>query len=183
MIVCIENDWRYADFETRSREYIEPNVPPHGYGQRGGYPIPREVRDKEGNRCCRWCFSPVTPPRRTWCSKDCVDDANTRRNWKVIVDEIRKRDQVCQICGGTSYRGGSTYREQKGYEDIPYRDRPLSTMLSEYFEVDHIIAVHEGGTDHPDNLRLLCRGCHKEVTAEQKRRWANQKNPQNQLEF
>lgn len=32
------------------------------------------------------------------------------------------------------------------------------------WEVDHIIPVANGGTDHPANLRLLCRACHLDVT-------------------
>jgi len=30
-----------------------------------------------------------------------------------------------------------------------------------HFEVDHIIARAKGGTDHPDNLQLLCGHCNK----------------------
>ena len=34
-------------------------------------------------------------------------------------------------------------------------------------EVDHIVAVKDGGNHHPDNLRTLCRKCHKARTAQQ----------------
>ena len=27
-------------------------------------------------------------------------------------------------------------------------------------ELHHLIAAEDGGTDHPDNLRILCRRCH-----------------------
>ncbi|WP_420042603.1 HNH endonuclease [Bordetella genomosp. 9] len=37
-------------------------------------------------------------------------------------------------------------------------------------EVDHIIPVAKGGTDHPDNLRAMNRDCHAEKT----KREANQ---------
>lgn len=33
------------------------------------------------------------------------------------------------------------------------------------FEVDHIIALQHGGTNHVDNLEALCRNCHGEKTA------------------
>ena len=32
-------------------------------------------------------------------------------------------------------------------------------------ELDHIVNVKAGGTDHPDNARLLCGPCHKIKTA------------------
>ena len=27
-------------------------------------------------------------------------------------------------------------------------------------ELHHVIEVADGGTDHPDNLKVLCKGCH-----------------------
>jgi 5-methylcytosine-specific restriction enzyme A len=32
-------------------------------------------------------------------------------------------------------------------------------------QVDHIIPLHKGGTDHPDNLEALCLSCHERKTA------------------
>ncbi len=32
-------------------------------------------------------------------------------------------------------------------------------------EVDHIVRLADGGTDHPSNLQSLCEDCHKEKTA------------------
>ncbi len=32
-------------------------------------------------------------------------------------------------------------------------------------EVDHIIPLHQGGTDDPANLQALCHDCHAEKTA------------------
>jgi 5-methylcytosine-specific restriction protein A len=36
-------------------------------------------------------------------------------------------------------------------------------------DVDHRVAVADGGTDDRSNLRALCRDCHKRHTAEQNR--------------
>ena len=36
------------------------------------------------------------------------------------------------------------------------------------WNVDHIIPVKQGGTDDPDNLRLLCISCHNAVGYEQR---------------
>ena len=34
------------------------------------------------------------------------------------------------------------------------------------FEVDHIQALHNGGSNHVDNLEALCRNCRLEKTAQ-----------------
>ena len=33
-------------------------------------------------------------------------------------------------------------------------------------EVDHVIPLHQGGTDDFDNLQALCHDCHAEKTAQ-----------------
>jgi len=38
-------------------------------------------------------------------------------------------------------------------------------------EVDHIIARRKGGSDDPDNLQALCKGCHSRKTALEDNRW------------
>jgi hypothetical protein len=37
--------------------------------------------------------------------------------------------------------------------------------LTAWFEVDHIMRLDRGGSNHVDNLQALCRNCHGEVTA------------------
>lgn len=43
------------------------------------------------------------------------------------------------------------------------------TVLSEWWEVDHIVPVKDGGTDDPTNLRTLCHDCHVVAGIEQRR--------------
>jgi len=40
-----------------------------------------------------------------------------------------------------------------------------SNQLDASFEVDHIIELQNGGTNHVDNLTALCRNCHGKKTA------------------
>lgn len=40
-------------------------------------------------------------------------------------------------------------------------------MLDETYEVDHILALKDGGSNEIDNLRALCRPCHAKKTAEE----------------
>ncbi len=56
-----------------------------------------------------------------------------------------------------------------------------NNMVRYRFEVDHIVAVNDGGTDDPANLRLLCEVCHHEVTAAQHQRWARERRGQGDL--
>ena len=113
----------------------------HGYGQRGLKcpPIPKE-RGPNGRRLCRWCGTEVSGRRVTWCSDACTD-AYLARQWPSLTRLVWKRDPGCLICGTT--------KETRGVK----------------WEVDHILPVADGGTDDPENLRLLCVPCHKGVTA------------------
>lgn len=57
-------------------------------------------------------------------------------------------------------------------------DSPLRLTWAT-FEVDHIIPLHQGGTNELTNLRALHRTCHKRITAEQAqaRFWGNGTKP------
>jgi 5-methylcytosine-specific restriction protein A len=115
----------------------------HPWGKRGKTKIPsRHAAD--GSRVCGWCAGDLPPRRSSWCSKDCADAAWLRMNWSAIRRYVIRRDKACVICAD-KYNG---------------------------HEVDHILAVKEGGTDDPRNLRLLCEPCHKGVTAKQRANWA-----------
>lgn len=37
--------------------------------------------------------------------------------------------------------------------------------VAEATEVDHVVRLEDGGTDHPDNLQSLCHDCHAAKTA------------------
>jgi 5-methylcytosine-specific restriction endonuclease McrA len=82
-------------------------------------------------------------------------------NWAAVRTFVMLRDRnTCQLCGTTDpplpeekehqlWDGGPTTRTR-------YRFDP--------WDVDHIIPVADGGTDDPENLRLLCIPCHRSVT-------------------
>jgi 5-methylcytosine-specific restriction endonuclease McrA len=39
------------------------------------------------------------------------------------------------------------------------------SQLSAWFEVDHVVRLEHGGSNHVDNLVALCRECHGKKTA------------------
>ena len=81
--------------------------------------------------------------------------------WGHIVRKIKERDQVCRICDGASYGVPAGY----GWRiETDWETRAEYCPVRPEWDVDHIKPVAEGGDDHPDNLRLLCRRCHKQVT-------------------
>jgi len=43
-----------------------------------------------------------------------------------------------------------------------------NNILDETYEVDHILALSNGGTNEDDNLRALCRPCHAKKTFEER---------------
>jgi len=93
--------------------------------------------DREGNKLCRNCEQPVAENRRHYCSKECMDEFVRDHFWYYVRKDVLKRDRYrCSIC------------KQR------FRKKQL--------DVDHIIPVQMGGQlFDKDNLRTLCKECHK----------------------
>lgn len=150
------------------------------YGQRGKIDLPPLRRNAAGETLCTWCDTPVKPPRKTWCSSKCVDEWRERGDWNHIRNQIIKRDKVCRMCGSQRLR---RVYDVKADNANPYWGRahprdaawpveyvpPYTVCSPGGWEVDHIVAVEQGGTDDPANLRLLCSPCHLDVTRAQRR--------------
>lgn len=50
----------------------------------------------DGRFLCRWCHGPTKPPRKTWCSDECVSQYTRLTN---VREEVEKRDRgICQNC-------------------------------------------------------------------------------------
>ena len=45
-----------------------------------------------------------------------------------------------------------------------WRCANCNQLLDASYEVDHIVPLHQGGDNHPDNLQALCRNCHGQKT-------------------
>lgn len=84
-------------------------------------------------RACVVCGEPSNGSRCATHALRPRPDGRTRRSLRATVEQ--RDGAICSDCGTAIRR----------------------------LIVDHIIKVEDGGTDHPDNLRLLCDGpggCH-----------------------
>lgn len=49
---------------------------------------------------CRWCRKPCKPPKRNWCSKECIHEWQIRGDSSYAQRQVLKRDKgVCSLCG------------------------------------------------------------------------------------
>jgi 5-methylcytosine-specific restriction endonuclease McrA len=67
-------------------------------------------------------------------------------------------------CATCRLRNGSTRRWREIRAWVLARDRSTCTACGEpATNVDHLVAVREGGSDDPRNLRSLCAPCHADA--------------------
>jgi len=97
-----------------------------------------------------WCGSPIEKPRRKYCCQTHADlyYFSIHAFWNAFREGvIRLHNYTCAMCGFES--PASEY----GRNDT-------------YFDVDHIQAISLDGLCYDiENVRLLCKNCHKIKTA------------------
>lgn len=102
-------------------------------------------------RHCGWCGGECPKRRRSWCSDACSNKFGRVWSWGALAKYVFERDGgKCRRCGADD--GG-----------------PAHGNRYSGWQVDHITPVRNGGTDDPENLRLLCHDCHVAVGYEQRR--------------
>lgn len=132
----------------------------------------------EGYRCCRYCSQSVKPPKRTFCSKNCVHEYRLRSNGNYLRQQVYLRDRgICAICKLDTKKLAT----QLTLLDI--NDPQREILLTQHnihkkrkiklrknggglWDADHILAVKDGGGQCGlKNIRTLCIKCHKLKTA------------------
>ena len=133
-------------------------------------------KNEDGYICCRWCNTPVTPPRRTICSKECAHELKIRTSGNYLRKCVYKRDKgICSIC-----KIDTKIISQKALSIINIEDRNIYLKENNIsvkrkiwkrknggglWDADHIIPVKDGGgLCGIDNIRTLCIACHKKKT-------------------
>ena len=67
--------------------------------------------------------------------------------------------------GGTNKRCVSETKKKFVASKQNWSCKDCNNQLSAWFEVDHVVRLEHGGSNHVDNLVALCRECHGKKTA------------------
>jgi hypothetical protein len=129
-----------------------------------------KLRGPGGRVLCKWCGTETKPPRRGWCSDECVHEYKIRSSGVYARRQVLKRDRgVCSLCGldcvklheALWKRGHMPYVCQRTYRWL----LGIPVGVSALWDCDHVVPVVEGGGSCGlDNLRTLCWRCHKGET-------------------
>ncbi len=119
---------------------------------------------------CRWCGGKTAGRRLTFCSDECVHQWKLRTDPGYLRERVFERDRgVCALCGLDT----EALRRDKRKLDFNARRRFEKEWGTRrrLWDADHIVPVVEGGGECDlSNMRTLCLKCHREVTAELRRR-------------
>lgn len=128
--------------------------------------------NEQGNPLCRWCKQIVQPPKRTFCSDDCIHSWKLRTSGSYMRGCVRKRDkEICAICKLDCKKLRIELRQlyhtdkpawEKRIEDLKI---PKHRRFRSLWDADHLIPVCEGGgLCGLENVRTLCWACHRGQT-------------------
>ncbi len=131
------DDLALEQWFTRRADALISDPRGEEWGVRGRLGLARRPLRLFPEGVCHWCGAAVAGRRRRYCSTACAD-RRALRSWGTLRQFILLRDGMrCTDCGRTA----------------------LLAKVKR-LEVDHVIAVVAGGTDHPNNLRTKCGLCH-----------------------
>lgn len=113
--------------------------------------------------------------RRTFCSEFCVHQWRLRSDPGYLREQVAARDRgVCALCATDTLAAYAQLKRSRGgqrKEDLAMWGLPSMDARRSLWDADHIVPVAEGGGQCDlDNLRTLCLPCHREVTADLRRR-------------
>lgn len=146
-------------------------------------------RGPNGWKLCRWCSTEVKPPRRTFCSDECVSDYRLRSDPTYLRWRVEKRDHgICALCGIDTVRIQTGLQELSHlveYDHVDKGGRPVVEKLKapldllkqflgigkwdnrqSLWDADHIREVVTGGGECGlENMQTLCVWCHRAKTS------------------
>jgi 5-methylcytosine-specific restriction protein A len=152
-------------------------------------PMSKRPRGPNGHLLCWWCKTEVTPPRRSWCSDECVHEWQIRSNVGYMRSCVFGRDSgICKSCGIDTVKrqqdarlelraafeaaGNPRVWSPKGYEIAKRlgeqwkQDGWPATVERDWWEAEHLVPVCRGGGECGlEGIATLCVPCHKRSTA------------------
>jgi 5-methylcytosine-specific restriction endonuclease McrA len=129
-----------------------------------------------GRPLCRWCqLEILASRRRTFCSDFCVHQWRLRSDPGYLREQVLARDLgICALCGVdtvTAYAALKRSRGEARNEALTMWGLRSVGARRSLWDADHVLPVAEGGGECDlDNLRTLCLLCHREATADLRRR-------------
>ena len=142
-----------------------------------------------GYRCCRYCGGSIIPPKRTFCSPNCIHEYRLRSSGSYLREQVYLRDcGICAICGLDTKELSKTLSMMS--IDDPARDALLTQNNIHktrkiklrkcgggLWDADHIVQVQDGGGECGlENIRTVCISCHKIITASCRSKSQNKNN-------
>jgi len=142
-----------------------------------GHRRPRIPFDDAPRGTCRWCGGAILHEsgkhrgeinrRRRW-HPACVDAYNAS-DPREARRRIRRRDRGrCASCGVDTYRVRRELAKLGRGRARATRERGYKPGRS-FWELDHIVALIDGGGHEDANLQTLCTPCHTAKTAQEAR--------------
>jgi 5-methylcytosine-specific restriction protein A len=129
-----------------------------------------------GRNLCRWCNLEVPAGRSTFCGEWCVDEWKQRTDPGYLRERVFARDHgVCAQCGFDCVAGFLQLKAVRGRKRLQaWAEWSLKPgQRTSLWDADHIVPVVEGGGECDlENIRTLCLRCHRQATAELRRRRA-----------
>lgn len=142
-----------------------------------GFVDPKDLpKGPNGRPLCRFCGIETKPPRRTFCSDQCVDQFKIQSSAGYAREKVFERDRgVCADCGLDTIQLKKVLyqvRAEKGFGAYQallrlYKERYGYdfALHKHYWEADHDLAVCLGGGEATiDNLVTRCVPCHRKKT-------------------
>lgn len=136
---------------------------------------------------CAWCNRNGVPKRRKYCTQECADSAHRhcypQSPAAKMYAFVQLQDCVCLLCGewfvdavkelvDKAHAWNLRCREQ-GYEWASKDEQvtlwEIGNGTGDRWEVDHIIPLFRGGIGIGfDNIQVVCKGCHRKKTTEER---------------
>jgi 5-methylcytosine-specific restriction protein A len=150
------------------------------YIESRGWVKPNELPiNDQGFRCCRYCGQSVRPPKRTFCSPECVHEHRLRSGGTYLRQCVFTRDMgICSICNQDTkdiakqlLDATPDIKEQLMKQYSIHQKRKITPGKNGggLWDADHIVRVVDGGGEcGMDNIRTLCISCHKLITFSKK---------------
>jgi hypothetical protein len=153
------------------------------YLENRGWIDPMTLRINEhGYRECRYCNQSIIPPKRTFCSKQCVHEYRLRSSGSYLRQCVYARDLgICAGCGvDTKFIARQLMDAMDNLDKLNelrtqyniHNKRNITSLKKNgggLWDADHIIDVQNGGGSCGlENIRTLCIKCHKKKTFEKK---------------